>query len=672
MKKINNNSSESHTKWPSKKQWLHFFKILGKKERILFSVLFTIFTLSSIFLIRSFYVSHTEIVPDNYGRIKEGVLGQPQFINPLYAPLSDVDRDLSELVFSSLMTYDKNGNIVPDLISEYKMEENEKNVEISIKENVKWHDNKPLTIDDVIFTIDLVQDPEYLSPLRTMWQGIEIEKLSEYKALFKLKQSYSGFEEVLVSLKILPKHIWKDFSVQAMTSNRALNIMSPIGSGPYIISKTIEKNDKTIKSMILSANKNYYGDKPHIQRIDFYFFNSQEELLNNLKKGNLDSGNIENPVNYEEKKFKKYNLESMDTPNYFTLFINNQKKPLSEIDVRQALTLLTNKQEIINQVLNNNGKIMDSPIIPNFFGFNQPKSTFSFDEEKGKQMLDKAQYTLKDGTRIKTIEKSNGFQFKQTLQYGNTNADVKKLQECLSQDPEIYPSQNTSGYFGNDTKNAVIKFQEKYKDDILVPAGIDKGTGKVAGATIKKLNEICFTSPSEEIPLSFVLKTTNHPTLIKTAQMIKEQWEKQGIKVEIQTVDGTEIKKVIRERDFELLLFGERLGGIPDLIPFWHSSQRIDPGLNISFYENKKADELMEKARRYSDYKDSERSKTLEDLQDVIISDSPSIFLYTTNYLYLMNKNIKGFETDKIIEPSKRFVNVENWFIKEKRIWKWN
>jgi ABC-type transport system substrate-binding protein len=196
MKKRNNKSFESQKKWPSKKQWLHFFKILGKKEKIIFSVFFLIFASSFIFLARSFYVEHTNVVPSDYGRIKEGVLGQPQYINPLYATLSDVDRDLTELVFSSLMTYDDNGNIVPDLVSDYRMEENGRSVEISIKENVKWHDNQPLNIDDVIFTIDLVQDPEFLSPLRTNWQGIEVEKLSDYKALFKLKQSYSGFEEV--------------------------------------------------------------------------------------------------------------------------------------------------------------------------------------------------------------------------------------------------------------------------------------------------------------------------------------------------------------------------------------------------------------------------------------------------------------------------------------------
>ena len=671
MKKRNNKSFESQKKWPSKKQWLHFFKILGKKEKIIFSVFFLIFASSFIFLARSFYVEHTNVVPSDYGRIKEGVLGQPQYINPLYATLSDVDRDLTELVFSSLMTYDDNGNIVPDLVSDYRMEENGRSVEISIKENVKWHDNQPLNIDDVIFTIDLVQDPEFLSPLRTNWQGIEVEKLSDYKALFKLKQSYSGFEEVLANLKILPKHIWKDSTVQAMTSNRLSNVISPIGSGPYMVKKAVEKSDKTIKSMILAVNNNYYGSKPHIQRIDFFFYNDKNELLNNLKKGNLDSGSLENALDYNEKSFRRYNLESIDTPKDFTLFINNQNnKALSDKNVRQGLTLLTNKQELVDNVLKGKGEIMESPILPGFYNFNQPQTNLNYNEEKGKQLLDTAGYKIKDNARVKVIEKSSGFQFKGTLQSGTTSADVKKLQECLSQFPDLYPSKNTSGYFGSDTKDAVIKFQEQYKDEILTPAGLTTGTGKVAGATIKKLNEVCFVTPSEEIPLSFTIKTINDPSLVKTAELIEQQWEKQGIMIEVKIIDDSEMKKTIRERSFELLLFGERLGGIPDLIPLWYSSQKIDPGLNISLYDSKKADELMEKARRYPNYDDEKRIKALEDLQEIMINDAPSIFLYTTDYLYLLNKNIKGFDTNKIIEPSKRFISIENWYVKEKRVWK--
>jgi ABC-type transport system substrate-binding protein len=664
-----NKNSLSAGKWPTKKQWLQFFNVLKKKEKIALGILFTLFASSLIFLVSSFYIKNTNVVPADYGRIREGVLGQPQFINPLYATLSDIDRDLSELVFSSLMTYDNNGNIVPDLIKDYNIEEGGKTINFSIKENAKWHDGQPLTIDDVIFTIDLVQDTEYLSPLRTNWQGVEIEKVSDYKAILKLKQAYSGFEESLVNLKIMPKHIWKDISIQAMTSNTQLNVLNPIGSGPYMIKKTVQKNDKTVKSMILTINKDYYNQKPHIQRIDFYFYNSQDDLLNNLKKGNLDSGNIE-AGSYNDKNFKKYNLNSVETPDYFAIFLNNQKKPFDDKDIRQAFSLLTNKQEIVASILNNKGKVIDSPLIPSFYDLSEPKNVLSFDEEKGKQILDENGYVLKDGLRTKTIEKSSGFKFTQTLQSGSNNAEVKKLQECLAQDKEIYPSGTISGKFGEETKAAVIKFQEKYKDDILVPNNLTAGTGKVAGATIKKLNEVCFVVPNEEINLSFILKTTNYPTLLKTAEMIKEQWGKQGIKIDIQVMDQNEAKKVIRERGFDILLFGEKMGGIPDPIPFWHSSQRIDPGLNLSLYQSAKADELMEKARKYYDYKNPDRIKALEDLQDIIIDDSPAIPLYTTNYLYLTNKNIKGIELQKITDASKRFTNIEGWYIKEKRIWK--
>ena len=665
--KINNTLSDG--KWPSKKQWLHFFKVLEKKEKIAFGILLTLFISSLIFLVSSFYINNTNVVPADYGRIREGVLGQPQFINPLYAPLSDIDKDLTELIFSSLMTYDNNSNIVPDLINEYSIESDGKSINFSIKENVKWHDGAPLTIDDVVFTIDLVQDPEYLSPLRTNWQGVEIEKISDYKALFKLKQVYSGFEESLVNLKILPQHIWKDISVQSITSNTQLNVLSPIGSGPYMVSKTLQRNDKSIKSIILEVNKNYYNSIPHIQRIDFSFYNNEEELLNNLKKGNLDAGNIE-LSDYNDNNFKRYNLSSLKTPNYFAIFLNNQKKPFDSKEIRQALSYITNKQEIADKVLNGKGEIIDSLLLPSFYNLSNSTSVLSYDETKGEGLLDKNGYLLKDGSRKKIIEKSNGFKFSQVLQVGSSNAEVKKLQECLAADSDIYPSGTISGTFGQETKAAVIKFQEKYKEDILIPNNLTAGTGKVAGSTIKKLNEVCFAVPNEEILMSFILKTTNNPTLVATAKLIKEQWEEQGIKIEIQNISENDIKKVIRERNFDILIFGEKLGGIPDPIPFWHSSQRVDPGLNLSLYQNSKADGLMEKARKYYNHEDESRKNTLQELQNIIIDDAPAIPLFTTDYLYLINKNIKGVLTQKIIEPSKRFVDISNWYIKEKRVWK--
>jgi len=117
-----------------------------------------------------------------------------------------------------------------------------------------------------------------------------------------------------------------------------------------------------------------------------------------------------------------------------------------------------------------------------------------------------------------------------------------------------------------------------------------------------------------------------------------------------------------------MLLFGEVLGQTPDPFPFWHSSQKRDPGLNLAMYENKKCDKLLEEARGSLDEKI--RKEKLEEFQGLLIEDVPAVFLYNPDYLYLVSKEIKGLNTKMIVDPSKRFSGIEDWYIKTKRVWK--
>jgi len=119
-----------------------------------------------------------------------------------------------------------------------------------------------------------------------------------------------------------------------------------------------------------------------------------------------------------------------------------------------------------------------------------------------------------------------------------------------------------------------------------------------------------------------------------------------------------------------MLLFGNVLGAIPDPFPFWHSTQKKDPGLNLALYENRKADELLERARQTLDEK--ERKKALEEFQNILIEDSPAIFLFNPAFLYFVSEEIKGISTGIITDPSKRFSEIENWYIETKRVWKKN
>ena len=115
------------------------------------------------------------------------------------------------------------------------------------------------------------------------------------------------------------------------------------------------------------------------------------------------------------------------------------------------------------------------------------------------------------------------------------------------------------------------------------------------------------------------------------------------------------------------MLFGEILTKTPDPFPFWHSSQKKDPGLNLSSYESKKVDKLLEKVRKEMD--SEKRSSLYEEIQTQILADFPAIFLYDVNQVYFASKKIKGIIPRLLADPSERFSSVGEWYINTKRIW---
>lgn len=656
-------------KLPSKNQWGQFLKILSKKERFIFFGFLFLFFISSSLLLINFYLKNTVAQPAEGGRHIEGVAGFPRWINPVYSPMSnDADQDLTELLFSGLMKYNETGKIISDLIEKYEVFEDGKIWEFYLKENIFWSDGEPLTSDDVIFTITTIQNPDVKSPLRPNWLGVDVERINEKGVRFVLKNKSAIFLENSV-IKIIPKHIWENVLPQNFPLS-SYNL-KPVGSGPYKLKDLAQDQEGKIISLNLVRNPKYFGKTPYLNQISFRFFEKEEGLIESYKKGEIKGFS---PINFADISGAD-NLYTLSLPRYFSVFFNpKQSKILAEKDVRRGLNYGTNKEEIIEKALFSQGKPVSSPILPEIYGFNPPSKIYQFDETLAGELLEKAGFVKnEEGKRVKTVKKIQDFQFKSNLAFGSQGTEVKELQKCLSNPQasgkEIYPEGEISGYFGAKTKQAVIKFQEKYRADILTPAELEKGTGEVKGLTRKKLNEVCFETGEEKIYLKFSLTTAEQPMLIETAELLKVQWEKIGVEVEIKTFDVSSLQRdVLRPRNFEMLLFGEVLGQIPDPFPFWHSSQKKDPGLNLANYENKGADKLLEEARQTLN--EEERKQKLEKFQDLLIEEAPAVFLYAPDFLYLVSKEIKGIKTKIIADPSKRFSNIEDWYIKTKRAWK--
>lgn len=203
---------------------------------------------------------------------------------------------------------------------------------------------------------------------------------------------------------------------------------------------------------------------------------------------------------------------------------------------------------------------------------------------------------------------------------------------------------------------------QKAQDD-LSKAGWKKGIdGFLEKTTIEKKKKVT-------TKLEFSISTGNIPELAKTAELIKQDLTAIGMKVEVKTFEtGNLNQNVIRPRKYDVLLFGEIINRESDLFAFWHSSQRKDPGLNVAMYTNAKVDKILEDTSATVD--EQSRIKKYIQFSDEIKKDMPAVFLYSPNFIYIVSKNLRRFEVNRIISPSDRYLNVYSWYTQTENVWK--
>ena len=170
------------------------------------------------------------------------------------------------------------------------------------------------------------------------------------------------------------------------------------------------------------------------------------------------------------------------------------------------------------------------------------------------------------------------------------------------------------------------------------------------------------------ITLEFNLATADQPELAATAELLATMWKEAGIKVSVHVYPLSELNSIVlRPRNYEGMLFGEVVGRSLDLFAFWHSSQRNDPGLNLALYTNSKADTLLTRARE-----EAERDKRLDlyaDFEVIVREDSPAVFLFSPEFIYLVPTGLHGLSLGSLSDPAERFLNVYEWYVDTERVW---
>ncbi len=375
------------------------FSLMGKKEKIALVSLTILAVISFCWSLRNFYINHTIPIPGFGGTYTEGLIGQPTYINPLLGH-QEPDLTLIKLVFSGLYKYGPESQLVPDLAESLPViSQDQKQYTIKLKNNVKWHNDRQLTADDVVFTIQTIKDPVYKSPLRNLWLYTTVEKLSDFEVKFTTKDVSGPFIQNLTQ-PILPKFVWS--KVEAQNSLLSKYNLEAVGSGPYTIKEIKKLQSGKIQSINLQSNPNYYGGKPKIDTVVFKFYDNEQDLLNAFHSKEIMglsyspySSSLRLESNPEQNQIFKIPL-----PQYQVVFFNLQSAILSDLKVRQALSLVTDRQKIITEVFKNEAVLPSSPFL--FASQTDPAEIAKGqDLEQAKKILDSAGWTVDPKTSLR-------------------------------------------------------------------------------------------------------------------------------------------------------------------------------------------------------------------------------------------------------------------------------
>lgn len=339
------------------------------------------------------------IQPVKGGVYTEGLLGSAGRFNPVLDFNNPPDRDIDRLIFSGLVRFDDHGLPVGDLSDSWGISRDGTVYNFSLRPKASWHDGKPVTSDDVIFTIDMLKDDQSNAPpdVREMWKQVQVKRLDDKTLQFRLPEPFAPFMDYL-TFGVLPKHLLGDMTYEEMVV--APFNLKPIGSGPYRFDR-LETDQGKVIGLVLKSFDNYYGKKSYIDQIAFKFYPDAKTALSAFKEGELMGiSQITSDVLPEVLKDPKLNLYTSRLPEMAIVFLNldNPKTPFfQDSSIRRALLEGLNRQLMANNLVDGQAFLADGPIFPGTWAYYDGIEHISYNPNAAVEALKKAGYNFPAG-----------------------------------------------------------------------------------------------------------------------------------------------------------------------------------------------------------------------------------------------------------------------------------
>jgi peptide/nickel transport system substrate-binding protein len=379
-----------------------------KKLRWQFLVVaLTLIVVAVLLLTQQQPASPTLPQPASGGIYTEALVGSFGRLNPLLDLNNPADRQVDRLLFSSLLKFDSQGVPQPDLAESWGVSADGTIYNVTLRANATWDDGTPVTSDDVLFTLDLLrsQYSAFSPDVRTLWDGVQVTRLNDKNIKFVLTEPFVPFLDYL-TFGILPKHLLQSVSADQLASN-GFNL-APVGSGPYKFDHLMIENGK-VAGVVLAASKTYFGQIPYIDQVVFRYYPDSQAALVAYQAGEvLGISQVTQDVLPAAMAETNLSLYSSRMPRLTMIFLNlgDQTLPFfQDKNVRNALMLGLNRQWIVDKLLQGQGIVADSPILPGTWAYYNGVTHVGFDPDAAEAELKTAGYVLPANGSVRAKDK---------------------------------------------------------------------------------------------------------------------------------------------------------------------------------------------------------------------------------------------------------------------------
>lgn len=313
-------------------------------------------------------------------------------LNPITQVQLLPDTLTFKVMYNSLVKYKLSDDgqtieIVPDLAESWEASADASAYTFQVRDDVKWHDGEPFTVDDVKFTLDSILDPANNAQQRRYLATIQsVEVVDDSTVTLNLDAPFAFLPVMLgFNVPIVPKHLLDGQDLQQPTD--FLN--NPVGTGPFKFKEIVQGSHVSTV-----ANPDYFEGAPHLDGVDFVIIPDTNTQVARLLAGDIDFTAIEpNQLDAVEGQ-AGVTVRYAPQVRYFYLAFNHERPVFQDVRVRQALNFAIDKEGLVQNVLKGGGQVATGPISP-LLGdvYNPNVKTYPYDMEQAASLLEEAGWT---------------------------------------------------------------------------------------------------------------------------------------------------------------------------------------------------------------------------------------------------------------------------------------